>query len=204
ARHAPRRLSARVVLLLSAQHFADRRSRLVPVPSWALRKRGTSIRAAVQATGLKTLSAAEAAESGYITASTQSLERTRQAETFGDAVAGHLVGNRSDAPQTRVAPVALHVGFCGITHAAENLDTQIGCLHRPLGCLDLQHARFHMAGLAGRQKAGGMVQQQFGGMAPHRDIGNIVLQYLELADDLAEGLALLHVFKCVFEHAIDN
>lgn len=40
-----------------------------------------------------------------------SLKRTRQAKTFRDHVARHLVADRPYAQQPRITPVALHVGF---------------------------------------------------------------------------------------------
>ncbi len=49
-----------------------------------------------------------------------------------------------------------------------------------------------------------VVDQQLGLAAPHRDVGDVVLEDLELADLLAEGLAFLHVLECVLEHAVED
>ena len=76
------------------------------------------------------------------------LERPRQAEVLGDRVAGHLVRDRADLPQPRVAPVALHVGVGRVAHAAEDRDPQVGGLDRVFGGDDLGHARLQVAGLA--------------------------------------------------------
>src|SRR5690606_12346517 len=63
---------------------------------------------------------------GSLSARAGSSERAGQAGHLGDRVLGHLVGQRADPPQARVAPVALHLRLHRVAHAAEDLDAAVG------------------------------------------------------------------------------
>ena len=103
-----------------------------------------------------------------------------------------------------VAPIALHVGLGRIAHPAENLDTQIGRLHRGLGRDHLEHVGL----VAARQPLGlhprHVVEQQLDQLLRGGDVGDVVLEDLEAADDPAERVTLLHVGKRVLEHPVDR
>jgi len=62
---------------------------------------------------------------------------------------------------------------------------------RVFGGDHLQHVRLDTTFLAGALQPRRVVQHELGLLAHGRDIGNVVLQDLEAANDLAEGLALL-------------
>ena len=49
-----------------------------------------------------------------------------------------------------------------------------------------------------------VVDHEVGLVAPHRDVGDVVLEDLELADLLAERLALLDERERVLEHAVED
>jgi hypothetical protein len=51
---------------------------------------------------------------------------------------------------------------------------------------------------------GRLGHDQVGLLLPHRDVGDVVLQRLELADLAAERLALGHVPQGVFQHAVQD
>jgi hypothetical protein len=53
-------------------------------------------------------------------------ERAGQSEVLGDRVPRHLVRDRADPEETRVAPVALHIGLRRVAHSAEDLDAEVG------------------------------------------------------------------------------
>ena len=68
----------------------------------------------------------------------------------------------------------------------------------------LRHRCLLAAGPAARLAARPCNQHQLRLLAPHRDVGDVVLQRLELADQLAEGAPLIHVREGVLEHAVDH
>ena len=49
-----------------------------------------------------------------------------------------------------------------------------------------------------------VVDEQLGLASPHRDVGDVVLEDLELADRLAERLALLDERERVLEDAVED
>ena len=76
--------------------------------------------------------------------------------------------------------------------------------HGVLRCQHLEHARFHVAGLAFRLQIRRVMQHEVARLPPNRHVRDVVLQYLEFADDLAERLALFHVIERVFQYAVEH
>ena len=57
----------------------------------------------------------------------------RHPQTGRDHVLRDFIGYRSDPEQSRIPPIALHVGFHRIPHAAQQLDAHVRGLYRTLG-----------------------------------------------------------------------
>src|SRR5262245_27809344 len=131
-------------------------------------------------------------------------EAAPEAVGLGDDVAGHLVGDRADAVEAAVAPVALHVRLERVAHPAEHLQAEVGGLAGVLGGDHLGHRRLDPARLALLLQRRRRVGDQLCLLLPHRDVGDVVLQDLHLADRLAEGAALLEIVDRILEHSVDD
>ena len=117
---------------------------------------------------------------------------------------GHLVADGADAVEAGVAPVALHVGLRRVAHPAQHLDAQVGGLAGVLRGHHLGHVGLDAAVAALVGNPGGVVGEEFGLLAPHGDVGDVVLQDLEPADLAPEGLALVEVRHGVLEHRVED
>ena len=79
---------------------------------------------------------------------------------LSDVVQHHLLGNRRDSEQPRVAPESLDVALLGVAHAAKRLYRAIGGERRRVARHPLRHIGFAAVGLTTIVERGGLVIHQ--------------------------------------------
>ena len=112
-----------------------------------------------------------------------------------------LAGAFPDALDARVAPDALQRQVVHQPHAAVDLDRLVGDEGQHLGGLQLGHRHVLVGDRALVVFPGGLHDQQVGGLQLGRHVGELERDALELADLLAELLALRGIFDGVAERA---
>src|SRR3954467_9278285 len=123
-------------------------------------------------------------------------------EPLRDHLVLDLGGALEDAEDPRVAPEALRGELPRVAVAAEDLHRLAGDVLGHLRAEGLGHPRFQVAALAGVLHPGRVVGELPPGLDLRRHVRELVADYLELADRLAELRPLLRIAQRRFERGL--